>query len=86
MVPQTTAMVSLAKNPKHPYASMLWIDNMLDPEGGQKVFNDVHYIPSHPKYAAEVPGLKGKKVWTMGDEELKDSEKWKKLLTENFLR
>lgn len=86
IVPQTTSMLALAKNAKHPHAAMLWIDFMLDPDGGQKVFSQVHYIPSHPKFEAEIPGLKGKKVWVLGEKELKDADKWQKLLNENFRR
>jgi ABC-type Fe3+ transport system substrate-binding protein len=79
-------MTTLAKNPKHPCAAMLWIDWVLDPEGGQKAFKDVHYIPAHPKYSAELAGLAGKPSWVLGEEQLKDAAKWKTLLTESFLR
>jgi iron(III) transport system substrate-binding protein len=84
-VPETKATLSLPMKPKHPWAAMLWIDYMLDPDGGQKVFNDAHYIPSHPQYQKQIPGLSGKKFWVLGEEKLKNEKRWKELLDQYFL-
>lgn len=49
--------VGLAKNSPHPHAAMLFIDFVLSRKG-QKVFQDVNYLPAHPEMAAKEPELK----------------------------
>lgn len=49
--------VGLAKNSPHPHAAMLFIDFVLSRKG-QKVFQDVSYLPAHPEMAAKEPELK----------------------------
>ena len=57
--PATATMntVALAKNTPHPYASMLFLDYVLS-EKGQKVFQQVNYLPAHPKVPAKQADLK----------------------------
>lgn len=49
--------VGLAKNSPHPHAAMLFIDFVLSKKG-QKVFQEVNYLPAHPEMAAKEPELK----------------------------
>ncbi len=49
--------VGLAKNAPHPYAAMLFLDFVLSKKG-QKVFQDVNYLPAHPEMPAKEVQLK----------------------------
>ncbi len=49
--------VGLPKNSPHPYAAMLLIDFLLSRKG-QKVFQDVNYLPAHPEMPAKEVELK----------------------------
>jgi ABC-type Fe3+ transport system substrate-binding protein len=53
----TIQTIALAKNTPHPHASMLLLDFVLS-EKGQKVFQQVNYLPAHPKVPAKQPDLK----------------------------
>ncbi len=47
----------LPRNSPHPHAAMLFIDFVLS-QKGQKVFQEVNYLPAHPKMPAKEAGLK----------------------------
>jgi iron(III) transport system substrate-binding protein len=47
----------LAKNAPHPHAAMLFLDFAFS-KRGQKVFQDVDYLPAHPEMAAKQADLK----------------------------
>ncbi len=49
--------VGLAKNAPHPYAAMLFLDFVLSKKG-QKVFQEVNYLPAHPEIPAKEAELK----------------------------
>ncbi len=49
--------IGLPKNSPHPHAAMLLIDFILSTKG-QKVFQDVNYLPAHPKMPAKEVELK----------------------------
>jgi len=40
---------ALSKNAPHPHAAMLFLDFILDKDGGQRVIRDVNRIPTHPE-------------------------------------
>ena len=44
--------VAMLRDPPHPYAAALFMDWILDKDGGQKVLADVGYNPAHPKVPA----------------------------------
>jgi ABC-type Fe3+ transport system substrate-binding protein len=53
----TLNTIALASRAPHPHASMLFLDFVLS-ERGQKVFQQVNYLPSHPKVPAKQADLK----------------------------
>ena len=53
----TLNTIALASRAPHPHASMLLLDFVLS-EKGQKVFQQVNYLPSHPKVPAKQADLK----------------------------
>jgi ABC-type Fe3+ transport system substrate-binding protein len=53
----TLNTIALASRAPHPHASMLLLDFVLS-EKGQKVFQQVNYLPSHPKVPARQADLK----------------------------
>jgi ABC-type Fe3+ transport system substrate-binding protein len=53
----TVNTIALASRAPHPHASMLLLDFVLS-EKGQKVFQQVNYLPSHPKVPARQADLK----------------------------
>jgi ABC-type Fe3+ transport system substrate-binding protein len=50
-------LVGITKGAPHPNAALLFIEYMLSEEG-QKIFQDVNYLPAHPKVPAQTPSLK----------------------------
>ncbi len=56
-VPAPVNTVGLAKNAAHPYAAMLFLDFVLSKKG-QKVFQEVNYLPAHPGIPAKEADLK----------------------------
>lgn len=56
-VAATVNTIGLAKNSPHPHAAMLFLDFVLSKKG-QKVFQDVNYLPGHPEIPAKEAGLK----------------------------
>ncbi len=55
-----TSGIALLKGAPHPHAAMLFMDWMLDKDGGQKALVEAGYNPSHPK-AEPLPELR----WTV---------------------
>lgn len=49
---------ALAKNPPHPHAALLFLDFLLDKDGGQRVIRDVSRIPTHPEVLPNPPRLR----------------------------
>ncbi len=64
-VTATINTAGLAKNSPHPYSAMLFLDFIFS-EKGQKVFQQVNYLPAHPKVPAKQadlkPGIRFKKA------------------------
>lgn len=56
-VPGQVKTLGLAKNAPHPHASMLLIDFLLSKDG-QKLFQELDYLPAHPEVPAKTPDLK----------------------------
>ncbi len=56
-VPGQVKTLGLAKNAPHPYAAMLMIDFLISKDG-QKLFQDLDYLPAHPDVPAKVADLK----------------------------
>jgi iron(III) transport system substrate-binding protein len=90
-VPAQVKTLALAKNAPHPHASMLLLDFLLSKEG-QKLFQDLDYLPAHPDVPAKVRDLKpggGKftKVNYIGPEVLADKETaWVDLFQKLFFK
>ena len=53
-----TNVSALAKNAPHPHAAMLFLDFMLEKDGGQKAIRDVNRIPTHPEVLPNPPRLR----------------------------
>jgi iron(III) transport system substrate-binding protein len=49
---------ALAKNAPHPNAALLFLDFILDREGGQRVIREVNRIPTHPEVLPNPPRLR----------------------------
>jgi ABC-type Fe3+ transport system substrate-binding protein len=56
-VPGQVKTLGLAKNAPHPHASMLLVDFLLSKDG-QKLFQELDYLPAHPEVPAKSPDLK----------------------------
>jgi ABC-type Fe3+ transport system substrate-binding protein len=56
-VPAQVKTLGLAKNAPHPHGSMLLIDFLLSKEG-QKLLQELDYLPAHPAVPAKVADLK----------------------------
>ena len=56
-VPGQVKTLGLAKNAPHSHASMLLIDFLVSKEG-QKLLQELDYLPAHPEVAAKTPNLK----------------------------
>jgi iron(III) transport system substrate-binding protein len=75
----------------HPYAMMLLIDFILS-EKGQKVFQAVNYLPSHPKIPAKQSDLKPgggrftRALYFTPDLQLNEGNAWAEYFENNFLR
>ena len=75
----------------HPYAAMLLIDFILS-EKGQKVFQAVNYLPSHPKIPAKQSDLKPgggrftRALYFTPDLQLNEGNAWAEYFENNFLR
>jgi iron(III) transport system substrate-binding protein len=90
-VPGLVKSLGLAKNSPHPYAAMLMIDFLISKEG-QKIFQQLGYLPAHPDVPAKTADLKpggGRftKVNYMSPETLFEKEdSWVKLFEQLFFK
>ena len=90
-VPAQVKTLGLMKNAPHPHASMLLLDFLLSKEG-QKLFQELDYLPAHPDVPAKVRDLKpggGKftKVNYISPEMLADKETaWLDLFRKLFFK
>ena len=89
-VPALLNTIGLAKYAPHPYAAMLFLDYILSEEG-QRVLQQVDYLPSHPNVPAKVPTLKpeqgGFKVNVISPEDqMKNENEWNQIFRRLFLQ
>ena len=49
---------ALAKNAPHPHAALLFLDFILDKEGGQRIIREVNRIPTHAEVLPNPPRLR----------------------------
>jgi ABC-type Fe3+ transport system substrate-binding protein len=90
-VPGQVKTLGLAKNSPHPHATMLLIDFLISKEG-QKLLQDLDYLPAHPEVPAKTANLKpggGKftKVNYIGPEVLFEKEQqWAELFQKVFFK
>jgi len=87
----TINTISPVTRAPHPYAAMLLIDFILS-ERGQKVFQAVNYLPSHPKIPAKQADLKPgggrftRALYFTPDSQLNEGNAWVEYFENNFLR
>jgi ABC-type Fe3+ transport system substrate-binding protein len=89
-VPALLNVVGLAKESPHPYAAMLFLDYVLS-EDGQRVLQQVDYLPSHPNVPAKVPTLKpeqgGFKVnFISPEDQMKNENEWNQIFRRLFMQ
>jgi iron(III) transport system substrate-binding protein len=90
-VPGLVKSLGLATNSPHPYAAMLLIDFLISKDG-QKIFQQLGYLPAHPDVPAKTADLKpggGRftKVNYMSPETLFEKEdSWVKLFEQLFFK
>lgn len=90
-VTATFNTVALAKFAPHPHASMLFLDYVLS-EKGQKVFQQVNYLPAHPKVPAKQPDLKAgggrfkKALYFDPDVQFDKGNEWVDYFQNNFVK
>ncbi len=90
-VPGQVKTLGLAKNAPHPHASMLLIDFLISKDG-QKLLQELDYLPAHPEVPAKTPNLKpggGKftQVNYIGPEVLFEKEQqWSDLFQKLFFK
>jgi len=87
----TINTISPVTRAPHPHAAMLLLDFILS-EKGQRVFQAVNYLPSHPKVPAKQPDLKpgggrfNKAFYFTPDAQLNEGNAWVEYFENNFLR
>src|SRR5262244_929733 len=90
-VTATIQTIALAKNTPHPHASMLLLDFVLS-EKGQKVFQQVNYLPAHPKVPAKQADLKpgggrfSKALYMTPDMQFDKGNEWVDYFQNQFLK
>jgi iron(III) transport system substrate-binding protein len=90
-VPGQVKTLGLAKNAPHPHAAMLLIDFLISKDG-QKLLQELDYLPAHPEVPAATPNLKpggGKftQVNYIGPEVLFEKEQqWSDLFQKLFFK
>jgi ABC-type Fe3+ transport system substrate-binding protein len=83
--------VGLAKNAPHPHAAMLFLDFVLSKKG-QKVFQDVNYLPAHPEIPAKEVELKPgggrfkKANYINPDFQLEKGDEWVDIFQKLFIK
>lgn len=87
----TINTISPVTRAPHPHAAMLLLDFILS-EKGQRVFQAVNYLPSHPKVPAKQSDLKPgggrftKAFYFTPDAQLNEGNAWVEYFENNFLR
>ena len=87
----TINTISPVTRSPHPHATMLLIDFILS-EKGQRVFQAVNYLPSHPKVPAKQPDLKPgggrfkRALYFTPDSQLNEGNAWVEYFENNFLK
>ena len=89
-VPALLNVMGLAKESPHPHAAMLFLDYVLSEEG-QRVLQQVDYLPSHPNVPAKVPTLKpeqgGFKVnFISPEDQMKYENEWNQTFRRLFMQ
>jgi ABC-type Fe3+ transport system substrate-binding protein len=89
-VPALLQVVGLAKNAPHPHAAMLFLDFLFS-EDGQRVLQQVDYLPAHPNVPAKVPSLKPEQGgyranFISPDETLRQESEWNGIFRRLFLQ
>src|SRR5499433_3255976 len=90
-VTATIQTIGLAKNTPHPHASILLLDFVLS-EKGQKVFQQVNYLPAHPKVPAKQVDLKpgggrfSKALYMTPDMQFDKGNEWVDYFQNQFLK
>jgi iron(III) transport system substrate-binding protein len=83
--------IALALRTPHPYTSMLFLDFILS-DKGQRVFQQVNYLPAHPKVPAKQPDLKPgggrfkNALYFTPDIQYDQGNNWVSFFENNFLR
>ena len=86
----TVNTIALASRAPHPHASMLLLDFVLS-EKGQKVFQQVNYLPSHPKVPARQADLKpgggrfNKALYITPEEQFDKGNDWVDYFNKQFM-
>ncbi|HEU4345734.1 MAG TPA: extracellular solute-binding protein [Candidatus Binatia bacterium] len=81
----------LAKNAPHPHAAMLFLDFVFS-KRGQKVFQDVDYLPAHPEMPAKQADLKPgggrfkRAVYIGPDMQFQKGNEWIDLFQSHFMK
>jgi iron(III) transport system substrate-binding protein len=87
----TINTISPVTRTPHPHASMLFLDFILS-EKGQKVFQSVNYLPSHPKVPAKQADLKPgggrfkRALYFTPDSQMNEGNAWVEYFDNNFLK
>jgi len=87
----TINTISPVTRTPHPHASMLFLDFILS-EKGQKVFQSVNYLPSHPKVPAKQTDLKPgggrfkRALYFTPDSQMNEGNAWVEYFDNNFLK
>jgi ABC-type Fe3+ transport system substrate-binding protein len=87
----TINTISPVTRSPHPHATMLLLDFILS-EKGQKVFQAVNYLPSHPKVPAKQADLKpgggrfNRALYFTPDSQLNEGNAWVEYFEKNFLK
>ncbi|HEY7559054.1 MAG TPA: extracellular solute-binding protein [Candidatus Binatia bacterium] len=87
----TINTISPVTRSPHPHATMLLIDFILS-DKGQKVFQAVNYLPSHPKVPAKQVDLKPgggrfkRALYFTPDSQLNEGNAWVEYFEKNFLK
>ena len=83
--------VGLARNAPHSHAAMLFLDFVLSKKG-QKVFQDVNYLPAHPEIPAKEVELKPgggkfkKANYINPDSQLEKGDEWVDIFQKLFIK
>jgi ABC-type Fe3+ transport system substrate-binding protein len=87
----TINTISPVTRAPHPHASMLFLDFILS-DKGQRVFQSVNYLPSHPKIPAKQADLKPgggrfkRALYFTPDSQFNEGNAWVEYFENNFMR